>query len=134
MVREHAAHRLVEAAADRLVGHLELGPGLGPAGVQLLQRLLDEVERRRRRVGLEVGPRPVALDGVAPLGDLPLELDLGQRRRLGQVDLDALAGRLDVADVDQAGQRRRPEPGDRAAAGVERQVVAWSACRTSAAT
>ncbi len=124
VVRQHAAHRLVEAAADGLVRHLELGPGLRAAGVQLLHRLLGEVQGRRRRVGLEVGPGPVALDGVAPLRDLPLELDLRQHRRLGQVDLDAVAGRLDVADVHQPRQRRGPEPGDRAAAGVERQVVA----------
>ena len=45
---------------------------------------------------------------------------------LGQIDLDAVAGGLDVADIDQARQRRRPEPGNRAAAGVECQVVAGS--------
>ncbi len=79
VVRQHAAHRLVEAAADGLVGHLEVGPGPGPAGVQLLHRLLGEVEGAGRGVGLEVGAGPVALDGVAPLGDLPLELDLRQQ-------------------------------------------------------
>ena len=42
-MREHAAHGLVEAAADRLVRHGERRPGLGPAGVQLAERLLDEV-------------------------------------------------------------------------------------------
>ena len=41
----------------------------------------------------------------------------------GQVDLHAVAGRLDVADVDQARQRRRPQTGDRTAAGVQGQVV-----------
>jgi hypothetical protein len=70
--------------------------------VQVLHRLLDEVQRACRRVGLEVGPRPVALDGVAErpalpvLRDLPLELDLRPQRRLRQVDLHAVAGRLDV--------------------------------------
>ena len=49
--------------------------------------------------------------------------DLGLRRGLRQVHLDALAGRLDVADVHHARERRGPEPGDRPAAGVERQVV-----------
>ena len=75
-------------------------------------------------VGLEVGPGPVALDGVRPLRDLPLEGDLGLERRLGQVDDDAVAGRLhEAAEVDEAGQRRRPQAGDRAAAGVEGEVV-----------
>ena len=105
-------------------GTCERRPRLGPAGVQLGQRLLDEVERRSRRVRLEVGPRAVALDGVAPLRDLPLELHLRQRRRLRQVDLHAVAGGLDVADVHQARERRRPEPRERPAAGVERQVIA----------
>ena len=76
-----------------------------------------------RGVRLEVGAGPVALDGVAPLRDLPLELDRSLERGLGQVDLHAAAGGLHVADVDQAGQRRRPQPGERAAAGVEREVV-----------
>ena len=49
-------------------------------------------ERRRRRVGLEVGAGPVALDGVRPLRDLPLERHLGLQRRLRQVD-DARCGR-----------------------------------------
>ena len=76
VVRQHAAYRLVEPAADGLVGHLEVGPGPRPAGVQFLHRPFGEVERRCRGVGLEVGAGPVALDRVAPLGNLPLELDL----------------------------------------------------------
>ena len=68
------------------------------------------------------------------LRDLPLELDLRQHRRLRQIDLDAVAGGLDVADVHQARQRRGPQARDRAAAGVERQMVAGALDRTSAAT
>ena len=124
VVREHAADRLVEAAADRLVRHLELGQGPGAAGLELGQRLLDEVQRGGRGVGLEVGAGAVALEGVAPLRDLPLELHLRLERGLGQVDLDALAGRLDIADVDEPRQSGRPEAGDRPAAGVERQMIA----------
>ena len=82
VVREHAAHRLGEAAADALVGHLELLPGLGAPGPDLDQRLLGEVQRAGRGVGLEVGAGPVALDGVAPLRDLPLELDRALERGL----------------------------------------------------
>ena len=48
----------------------------------------------------------------------------GLLRRLRQVDLDAVAGGLDVSDVDQSGQRRRPETRDRPAAGIERQMIA----------
>ena len=58
----------------------------------------------------------------------------GSMARLGQIDLDAVAGGLDVADVHQAGQRRRPEARDRAAAGVERQMIAGALVDTSAAT
>ena len=114
VVGEHAAHRLGEAAADPLVGHLETFPRLGASGPDLDQRLLGEMQSGRRRVGLEVGAGPVPLDGVAPLGDLPLEADLGLEGRAGQVDLDAVAGRLHVADVDQPGQGGRPQPGQRA--------------------
>src|SRR5258708_5103734 len=78
---------------------------------------------RRRGVGLDVRTGPAAFDGIAPRGDLPLNLHVGQRGRLRQVDLDALPGGLDVADVHQAGQGRGPEAGDRAAAGVERKVL-----------
>ena len=59
VMRQHAAHRLVEAAADGLVGHLELGPGLrvGRRSSSFM-RLLDEVERRTppRRPGSRSGP------------------------------------------------------------------------------
>ena len=93
-------------------------------GADLDQRLLGEVQRARRGVGLEVGPGAVAFDRVAAvLRDLPLELDRTLQRGLRQVDLHAAAGGLHVADVDQAGQRRRPQPGQRTAAGVQRQVV-----------
>ena len=39
-------------------------PGLGPPGPDLGERLLDEVQRARRGVRLEVGARAVTLDGV----------------------------------------------------------------------
>ena len=62
VVAEHTANRLGEAATDGLVGHRELLPRLGAPGTDLDQRLLCEVQRARRGVGLEVGPRPVAFD------------------------------------------------------------------------
>ena len=71
--------------------------------MKLGERLFDKMQRRRGGVGLEIGPRPVSLDGVAPLRDLPLEFRLRFGRCPGQVDLDAVAGRLDVADIDLAG-------------------------------
>src|SRR5262249_44274839 len=80
--------------------------------------------RARGGVRLEVRARAIALDRVAPLRNLPFELDLRQGGRLGQIDLDALASGLDVADVDEARERRGPEPRDRTAARVEREVVA----------
>ena len=57
-------------------------------------------------------------------GNLPLELDLGQRRRLGQIHLHAVAGGLDIADVHQSGESRRPQASDRAAASIHGQMVA----------
>ena len=77
VVREHAAHRLVEAAADGLVGHFELGcrSSVLPACTSSIA-FSTKCMAQRRRVGLEVGAGAVALDGVAPLGDLPLEFDL----------------------------------------------------------
>src|SRR6185436_18164153 len=100
MMRQHAADRFGEAAADGLLRHRELLPGLGVPEADFAQGLVDEVERAPGGVGLEVGAGAIALDGVAPLRDLPLEADGRFERGLRQVDLDAVAGRLDVADVD----------------------------------
>src|SRR4029077_799082 len=61
---------------------------------------------------------------VAPFRDAPLELHLGLQRRLRQIYLHALASRLDVSDVDEPRQRGRPEARERAAARVEREVIA----------
>ena len=56
--------------------------------------------------------------------DLPLEAHRGLERGLRQVDLNAVAGRLDIAaHVDEPGQRRGPQPGERAATGVEREMI-----------
>src|ERR1043165_8526878 len=113
----------MEAAADRLIGDTELGPGLGVPRVQFLERLLNEIIGTRAGIRLEVSAGAVALDGVAPFGNVPLELGLRLGRRLRQINLHAGAGRLDIADIDEAGQRGGPEPSDGTAAGVERQVV-----------
>ena len=100
MVGQNATYRLVEAAADGFVRHLEICPGLGPPGLELRKRLLDEIERRRRRIGLKIRARPIALDRIAPLRNLPLELHLGLQCGLRQINLHAMACCLDVADVD----------------------------------
>src|SRR6516164_5657752 len=129
VVRQHPAHRLGEPATVRFVGDAERLPRLGAPGPDLGQRLLGEVQRARRRVGLEVGAGPVALDRVGQRrtvligGHLPLERHLGPADRAGQVDQHAVAGGLDIAEVDKPAERRRPEPGNRAAAGVRGQVV-----------
>src|SRR5271155_3389094 len=75
-------------------------------------------------IGLEIGACTVAFDSIAPLWNLPLELNLRLGSSLRQIDLYALARRLDVADIDQSRQRRCPQAGDRAAASVERQMIA----------
>ena len=99
-------------------------PSCGPARISL-ERLVEEVQRHAGRVGDEVDPRAVALDRVRPLRDLPLE----RRSRACSASSAAsiftlVAGRLHVRRVDLVGERRRPQPRERAAAGVERQVVA----------
>src|SRR3954447_10100536 len=55
VMAEHTAHRLGEAAADGLVGHRELLPGLRAPSTDLDQSLLREVQRAPGGVGLEVG-------------------------------------------------------------------------------
>src|SRR4051812_19791765 len=91
---------------------------------ELVTSLFEKVERRRGRVRLEVGAGAIAFQRIAPLRDLPLELDLRQIRGARQADLDAGPGRLDAADVHGARERRRPEARQRTAAGVERERLA----------
>jgi hypothetical protein len=121
-MRQNSAHRFVEAAADCLFGNLEVVPGPRASGAQLRKRLLGKTQRSSG-ISLEIGARPVALNRIALLGNMPIELDFGQRGCLGQIDLDAVAGGLDIADVHQAGKRRRPETRDGAAPGIERKIV-----------
>ena len=68
------------------------------------ERLFHEMQRGARSVYLEVSAGPIALDGIAPLGNFPFELDLGERHGLGQIHFDAVAGGFDVPDVNQAGK------------------------------
>ena len=70
-----------------------------------------------------VGPRAVALDRVGLLRDLPLEVHLRHEAGLRERHQDRVAGRLQVADVDQAGLRGDPLARERAAAGVARDVA-----------
>ena len=44
VMRQHAAHRFVESAANRFLRNLEVVPGLGSAGVQFRQRLFGEMQ------------------------------------------------------------------------------------------
>src|ERR1700722_16284488 len=77
MVRQNAAHGFMESAANRFVRYLELAPRLRAPGMELGQCLFDEIIGGGTRVDLKVGTGPIALDRVAPLGNLPLELSLG---------------------------------------------------------
>jgi hypothetical protein len=43
----------VEAAADRLIRHGEWREGIGASRIQFGKRLVQEVQRRCRRVGLK---------------------------------------------------------------------------------
>ena len=77
----------------------------------------------RGRVRLKIGARPVALERVAPLRNRPLERCRPLQSGLRQVDLHAVARGLDVIGLDQSRQRRGPQPRERAAPGVKRQIV-----------
>ena len=105
-----------------LSGTLKLVPALGPAGLHLLHRPLQAVQRDQRAVGLVVGARAVALDRVGLLRHLPLELHLGHVRRARQHHLHRVAGRLGVAEVDEPRLGRAPLARERPAAGVAAHV------------
>jgi len=106
VMRKHAAHGFMETAANGFFRHLEVAPRSGPAGVQFLKGLFHEMKCGAGGVNLEVGSSPVALNGVAPLGNLSFEFDFRQGSGVGEIHLHAVACRLDVADIDQAGERR----------------------------
>ena len=123
VVGENAANGFVETAADGFVRHLERREGRGASGMHFLHRLFEEVERATGSVSLEVSAGAVAFDSVGPLRDLPFEFRFRFRRRFGQPDFHAMASGLDVTDIDQVRQRRRPETGERPAAGVESKMI-----------
>src|SRR6185295_3436726 len=99
-------------------------PALGPSRAHLGERLFEIVEPDEGRVGLVVRAGAVALDRVAPLRDLPLELRLGQARGARQGHLDAVPRRLEVAEVDEPRLRRHPLAGERSAARVAGDMAA----------
>src|SRR5579862_3136305 len=82
VMRKHSADRFMEAAANGLLRNFEVCPRPRSSCMQFLQRAFREVESRRSCVGLEVCPRAVALNSVAPLWNLPFELNFGFRRSL----------------------------------------------------
>ena len=77
VMRQHSANRLVEAASYRFFGNLEVIPRLCSAGMQLGECLFGEVKRGRSGIGLEVSASTITFNRIAPLGNLPLELDFG---------------------------------------------------------
>ena len=135
VMRQHAAHRLVESAADGVLRHLVFGRRLaaGRRGLRRAPSRRNRAPRRPRRPENRSAPGPRS-SVLLQRGIFHSNSTSGRLTVLGKIDLHARAGRLHVADVDFAGQGRRPEPGQRAAAGVERQHFAASACRASGAT
>ena len=75
VMRQDAAHRFVETAADRFVRNFEWCEGRGASGVHFLHCLFEEVERAAGGVSLEVGAGAIAFDRVAPFRNFPFELD-----------------------------------------------------------
>src|SRR5215469_17749513 len=92
--------------------------------MQFIHRLLHEMESATGGIDLEVSPGTIAFDRVAPLRHLPFELDFGERSSFRQIHFDAVAGRLDVSDVNQASERRGPEARNRSAASIQSKMVA----------
>ena len=84
---------------------------------------LEKVEGGRRRVRLEVGARAVALQGVGPARDLPLQLGLGEVGGLRQADEHARARCLHPSEVYLARERSDPEARERPATAVEGKVL-----------
>ena len=84
MMRQHAAHRLMEAAADGLIRYFEIRPGGCSACLHLGQRLLDKIIGRSRAVSLKIGARAVTLDRIAEFRDLPFEFPIAFQRGLRQ--------------------------------------------------
>src|SRR6185312_8706579 len=114
----------MESTANCFVGHFEFVPRLCPAGVDFGQGLLHEMQRHGGGISLEISPRPVSLDSIAPFGYLPLELDFRKRGSLREIDLHALSSRFDVSAIHQPGECRCPKTRNGAATSIERQVIA----------
>ena len=112
VVRQDAADGFVETAADSFFGNLEVIPRPGVAGVHFSQRLFHEMQRATGRVDLEVSSGAIPLDSITPLRHRPFEFLLGKRHGFGQIHFDAVAGRLDVANVHHARESRRPQARD----------------------
>src|ERR1700733_9418136 len=70
VMRQHATHCFVEAAANSLIRNREVVPGSGSSGMQLRQRLLGKVKRRRGCISLKIRASAVPLDRIAPLRNL----------------------------------------------------------------
>src|ERR1700758_969307 len=71
VMRQYTADGFVEATSYTFFRNFEIAPGSCSAGMQLCQSLFGKVQRGRSGIGLEVGTRTIAFNGIAPLGDLP---------------------------------------------------------------
>ena len=126
VMRQDAAHGFVETAADRFVGHFERCERCGASGVHFRQRFLDEVERAsgRRKPGSKCARGRVRLRCSISESSIRTRLRVSVAV-FGRSNLHAvIAGRFDVANIHQTCERRRPESRDRAAAGIQRQMIA----------
>src|SRR2546421_6812786 len=93
--------------------------------MSLGEELVHTVQRDSSRVGLEVCPRTIPLDSVAPLWNVPLEFHWWPGGGLRQPDLDTVPGRLDqTSQVYQPGQSCRPQASNGTTASIEGQVIA----------
>ena len=124
MVRKHAAHRFMEAASNRILRHPEVPECLGITAMQLhpSPARRNKAQPPLNKLGNTFGHGHV--QSRCSTSESSTRIRSLAAGRLRQVDFYAAARRLDITDIDQSGQCGRPETRDRAAAGIERKIIA----------
>src|SRR4029077_16479114 len=115
----NSADSLVKSATDGFVRNFERCERGRASSVPFRDCLLKEIISACRGIRLEIGASTIALDRVAPLRDAPGKFDFRFCRRLRQTNAHRfIPWRFDVTDINQTGERCRPQACDRAATGV----------------
>src|SRR4029077_75671 len=119
MMRKNPADSFVKSTTDGFVRNFERCERGRASSVHLRDCLLKEIISAGRGIRLEIGASTIALDRVAPFRNAPGKFDLRFRRRFRQTNAHRfVAWRFDVTDINQTGERCRPQACDRAATSV----------------